>query len=168
MIDAGVDALKIEGRNRSPEYVKVATECYREAVDAIEDGKFSEELKKELIKKLGTVYNRKFSSGFLLGAPTNDDWTNIYGSNATKNKVYIGKVRNYYTKIGAAEIMVLSDEIKVGDNVMIQGNSTGVFEQKVDSIQINHKSVKTASKGQRAAIKLDRAVRPNDKVFIFQ
>jgi putative protease len=75
LIKLGVNAFKIEGRNRSPEYVKTATETYREAID--------EPLTKEkimmLMDKLKTVYNRGFSPGFYLGEPSTEAFTDVYG-----------------------------------------------------------------------------------------
>jgi len=166
LIDAGIDVFKIEGRNRSPEYVKVVTKCYRRAINAIKKNKFNNKFKEKLIKELLTVYNRKFSSGFYLGLPTNDDWTDLYGSGATETKTYIGKVRNYYQKIGVAEIILEAGKLKLDDEVFIIGSKTGVLRQKIKSMQINHKNVNKVKKGARLAVKTDKKVRKNDKVFI--
>jgi len=157
LINAKIDSFKIEGRNRSPEYVKVVTECYRKAIDKKAN-------KKLLIKKLKTVYNRGFSTGFYLGKPINQ-WSKAYGSKATKKKIYIGIIKNFYKKIKVAEIKIESHGLKLGDNLMIQGNKTGVFEQKLISMQINHKKVKSVKKGN-IGIKLKKIARENDKVFI--
>ncbi|MBW2995417.1 U32 family peptidase [Candidatus Woesearchaeota archaeon] len=166
LIDAGVDVLKIEGRNRAPEYVSVATKCYHEALDAISKNRFDEKLKQKLLKQLSTVYNRKFSSGFYLGLPTNNDWTDLYGSGAAETKKYIGKVRNFYQKIGVAELLIEADKIKIGNEIFIIGNKTGVLRKKISSMQINHKNVKQAEKGKRCAVVVDEKVRKNDKVFL--
>jgi putative protease len=164
LIDAGIDVFKIEGRNRAPEYVSVATKCYREAIDAVKDKTYDEKLKQRLIEKLRTVYNRKFSSGFYLGLPTNDDWTDLCG--ATETKTYAGKVRNFYQKIGVAEILLESGRLRQGDEIFVTGNKTGVLRQKIKSMQIDYKNVKEAGKGSRLAVKTDKKVRKNDKVFI--
>ena len=203
LIEAKIDAFKIEGRNRSPEYVKVVTECYREAIDIIrnslsknlsargwgtsiktsresnrlfpllntkleinnETKEYNNELKNKLIKKLKTVYNRGFSTGFYLGKPLNE-WSKAYGSKATKKKIYIGKVKNFYKKIKVAEILVESNLLKIGDQIMFQGPTTGVIEQKIISMQKNHNDIQLAKKGERIAIKTNRIVRQNDKVFL--
>ena len=162
-----IDIIKIEGRMRSPEYVKTTTECYREAIDAIDQNIYTEELKQELIKKIRTVYNRDFSAGFFLGKPINE-WTDAYGSKATKKKIFIGFVKNYFDKVGAAEIHVQSESLKVGDTIMFQGNKTGVFQQPLNSIQINGIEVKSAEKGKRVGISVEKKVRVNDKVFILK
>ena len=129
LISAGIDAFKIEGRNRSPEYVKVVTECYRVAIDT--------GFNKSLLAKLKTVYNRGFSTGFYLGKPMNE-WSKAYGSKATKKKIYIGRVKNFYKKIGVAEVFIEANRLNIGDTIMFQGPTTGVVEQKIGSMQQNH------------------------------
>ena len=165
LIEAGIDAFKIEGRSRSPEYVRTVTEVYREAIDSYP--KINEKLKEKLIKKLKTVYNRDFSSGFFLGKPINE-FTNVYGSKAAKKKIYIGYVKNFYKKINVAKIIIESNKLKIGDNILIIGPTTGVVEDKITSIQIAHKEVKEVRKGQRAGIKLNSLVRENDKVYLWE
>ena len=160
LIKAGISSFKIEGRNRSPEYVKTVTEVYREAIDNKNHNKTN------LLKKLKTVYNRGFSKGFYLGKPL-QEWSKTYGSKATKKKIYIGFIKNFYKKIKVAEIKIESHGLKLGDTLMIQGNKTGVFEEKVKSMEINHKQVKQVKKG-RVGIKLKKIARENDKVFIIK
>ncbi len=159
LIKARIDAFKIEGRNRSPEYVKVVTECYKRAID--------KGYSKELLDKLKTVYNRGFSTGFYLGKPMNE-WAGVYGSKATKKKIYIGKVRNFYKKVNVAEILIESSTLKLGDTIMFQGPTTGVFEEKIVSMEKHHKMIKKANKGERIAIKLRGNVRENDMVFLIK
>jgi putative protease len=160
LIKAKIDAFKIEGRNRSPEYVKIVTEVYREAIDKKNFNK------KRLLDKLKTVYNRGFSSGFFFGAPTKDDWINVYGSKATTRKQYIGKIIHFYNKINVAEIKIESIGLKVGDKLMIQGPTTGVYNQKINSMEINYKKIKKADKGKVVAVKLNNSARKNDKIYI--
>jgi len=159
LIKARIDAFKIEGRNRSPEYVKTVTEVYREAIDKPKN-------KKKLMDKLKTVYNRGFSSGFFFGMPTKDDWTDVYGSKAITRKQYIGKIIHFYNKINVAEIKIESIGLKEGDKLMIQGPTTGIFEQRVNSIEINHKKIKKADKGKVVAVKLNSSARKNDQAYI--
>lgn len=161
LIKAKINAFKIEGRNRSPEYVKTVTECYRKAID---DPKVD---KKKLLKKLKTVYNRGFSTGFYLGKPVNE-WSKAYGSKATRKKIYLGKVLNYYKKVKVAEILLETKDLRLNDKIMFQGNKTGVVEQKVTSMQIKNKKVKIAKKGRRVGVKTDTVVRENDKIFLFR
>jgi U32 family peptidase len=165
IIESGADSFKIEGRARSPEYVKTVTAVYRKAIDAYLEGTLNDELKEKLIKKVKAVYNRDFSDGFYMGRPI-QEWTDVYGSKATKKKIYIGKVRRFYQKISVAEILVESYELHLGDHLMIQGPTTGVHEQTIDEMQLEHVSIKAAKPKQRIAIKTNSLVRPNDKVFI--
>ena len=162
LIKAGIAAFKIEGRNRSPEYVKTVTECYREAID---NYKSLKNIKQKLLKKLKTVYNRGFSDGFYLGKPLNA-WTDKYGSKATKKKVYIGIVKNFYKQHSVAEIKIESGSIKVGNEIMFQGNKTGVFSQKVASMEINGKKIEHTDSRRNVGIKTENIVRENDKVFL--
>lgn len=159
LIKTKIDAFKIEGRNRSPEYVNTTTKCYRQAIDNKKTNK------KQLLNKLKTVYNRGFSTGFYLGKPINQ-WGKTYGSKATKKKIHIGKVKNYYKKINVAEILLESNQLKVGDSIMFQGPTTGVIEQNITSMQKNHKEIKKAKKQEKIAIKTSQLVRENDKVFL--
>lgn len=164
LIEAKIDSFKIEGRARSPEYVKVVTECYREAIDAHFRKKLTSQLKTKLMKRLEKVYNRGFSPGFYMGKPI-DRWTTPE-SKATEKKVFVGFVRNYYSKAKVAEIKLHSGSVKLGDKLMFQGPTTGVFEQKAVSMEINHKKVKEVKKGKSVGIKVSKAVRKNDKVFV--
>ena len=164
LLDSGITCFKIEGRVRSPEYVKTVVSAYREAIDAHKQGKFDKNLIDKLVEKLKTVYNRDFSNGFYFGMPTADDFTDSYGSKATTKKIYIGYVKNFYKQKGVVEIKAEADKIQIGDTLMIQGPTTGVQEQKIESMEVDHKSVKEAQK-QDVGIKINFTARPNDKVF---
>ena len=166
LISLGISTFKIEGRNRNPEYVKTVTECYREAIDAVYEKRFDKKLVKNLVQRLKRVYNRGFSSGFYLGLPTDEDYTKYYGSAAKTKKDYIGFVRNYYRKPGVAEIKLEANSVKLGDNIMFQGNKTGVFEQKIKSMEIKNKKVERAAKGMVVGVKVDKVVRKNDRVYL--
>jgi putative protease len=173
LIEIGIDAFKIEGRNRSPEYVKIVTEVYRAAIDFYFANKHKkdfktnfEALKKQLLEELKSVYNRGFSPGFYIGLPTNEDWAGIYGSKATAQKVYVGKIIHFYNKINVAEVKIETGKISIGDKIMIQGPTTGVYEQKVESMEVEHKKINEAKKGDVFAIKLQVIARKSDKVFI--
>lgn len=128
---------------------------------------FSKQLIKKLTKKLATVYNRGFSKGFYLGKPI-DEWAKAYGSKATKTKQALGFVKNYYPKVGVAEIKLNNNSLKLSDTIMFQGNKTGVFEQKVTSMQLNHKNITEAKKGISVGVKTIKKVRENDKVYLIK
>jgi putative protease len=105
MIDAGVRVLKIEGRARSAEYVREVSKCYDEAVRAIEDGTFDQAKTALWRERLATVFNRGFWDGYYLGQRLGE-WNTNYGSSATKRKIYLGKVTNYFKNLNVAEIKV--------------------------------------------------------------
>lgn len=167
LIEAGIDSFKIEGRVKPPEYVKTVVSTYREAVDAYFEGRYTKKLAEELEEKLKTVFNRGFSKGFFMGELI-DEFTDAYGGKATLQKDYVGVIRNYYAKVGVAEVKVESTPFKVGDIIMIQGPTTGVVEEKIESIQVNHKDVDVADKKKSVAIRYSHKVRVNDKVFVIK
>lgn len=164
MIDAGVRVLKLEGRARSPEYVKTVTQCYSEAVQAIEDGTYGEEKINAWMERLSTVFNRGFWNGYYLGQRLGE-WSHHYGSVATERKVYCGKITNYFTKIGVAEILVEATELHKGDKLLITGPTTGVVEYTVDDVRVDDQSVNTVNKGIRCSIASETLLRRSDKVY---
>lgn len=167
LIDAKIDAFKIEGRNRAPEYVKTVTQVYRAAVDSCIKGKLTKQIKGKLIKKLETVYNRKFHTGFYLGTPTAGDFTDLHGSASRTQKIYIGFVKNFYKKPKVAELKLETGTLKLGDKLMITGPTTGVVEFKNKSMHDNHnKKIRAAKKGDSIGIKVGKLARQNDKVFV--
>lgn len=166
IIKTGVDAVKIEGRNRSPEYVAAATKCYRTAIDAVAAGKFNKKLAQELTAELNSVYNRGFSTGFYLGSPTYKEFTDEYGNKSDTVKEYIGYVKNFYKKSSAAEIFIERGSVKKGDIILVIGNKTGTLKQKAESMQKNGKNCEHASKGSSVGIKMKSQARENDKVYL--
>lgn len=170
LIKAGLHSLKIEGRSRSPEYVKTVTRVYREAIDRPEIFKDSAKGKKELNRLIGeleTVYHRGFSSGFYMGKPV-DEWTDSHGSKAKKKKQYLGKIVNYYSKVKAAEIKIENNRIDKGETLLIQGPTTGSVEVTVASMELDRKKIDRAEKGMSITIRSDTRLRKNDKVFTFK
>jgi len=164
ILDAGVSVLKIEGRARGPEYVKTVVECYRQAVDAYFDGTFNEEKIQAWDKRLATVFNRGFWDGYYLGQKLGE-WSHKYGSLATKRKIYTGKITNYFTNLGVAEIKLETGSLKVGDEILITGPSTGVIETVVEEIRVDLNPVKEAKKGVYCSIPIREKLRRSDKVY---
>ncbi|MDE6870889.1 MAG: U32 family peptidase [Bacteroidales bacterium] len=154
IIDAGVTVFKIEGRARSAEYVKRVASCYRRAADAVCAGEYTGELAAGLKKELAEVFNRGFWDGYYQGARLGE-WSEVYGSKATRKKVYCGKVTNWFSKIGVAEILVESASVKAGDKILIIGPSTGVVEMDVKEIRVELKPVQEAGKGTFCSIPVD-------------
>jgi U32 family peptidase len=164
MIDAGVRVLKIEGRARSAEYVKEVSSCYVEAVRAIQDETYSRENKDLWIKRLSSVFNRGFWDEYYLGQKIGE-WNSNYGSSATKRKIYLGKITNYFTKLKVAEIKLENGNLNKGDTIIITGPTTGVVEYIIDEIRVDLKVTKSAGKGEICSIKTSDYIRRSDKVY---
>jgi len=158
---AGITAFKIEGRNREPEYVDTTVKIYRKALDK----QLNEKEIEESLKELKKVYNKEFSSGFFLGIPTNDDFSKTENSSATHKKDFIGRIYHYFPKVGVAAIKISSGEIKVGDELLILGDKTGVIRHKVERIEVDKKQVNEAKKGMKVGIKIPGA-KKGDNVYL--
>ena len=164
ILTAGVSILKIEGRGRSAEYVKVTTECYHEAVESVADGSFSQAKVADWTERLRGVFNRGFWDGYYLGR-TMGEWSERYGSQSTTVRTHIGKVTNFFSKLSVAEILVESGDINVGDTLLIEGPTTGVYETEVKELRLTTDPVPSAQKGQTCSIATTTLVRRGDQVY---
>ncbi len=164
IIDAGATILKIEGRARSPEYVKTVTTCYSEAVDSIFNEKYTSENIGQWKERLATVFNRGFWDGYYLGQRLGE-WSHVYGSKATCKKVYSGKANNYYSKIGVAEFFIENEPVREGDEVLITGPTTGVIQMKAIDIRNDNGPTKMVRRGEKCAFKVSREIRRSDKLY---
>lgn len=151
IIDSGVKVFKIEGRARSAEYVKRCASCYRRAADAVCDGNYTAEYAASLKEELSSVFNRGFWDGYYQGAYLGQ-WSEIYGSHASRKKVYCGKVTNWFDRIGVAEILVESTPLKLGTQAMAIGATTGVVDFTVNDMRVNLKPAEVAGKGVRCSV----------------
>ena len=164
VLRAGVRVLKIEGRARGAEYVKTVVESYRRAIDAICDGTFSQQLIDEQVNRLKTVFNRGFWDGYYLGRRLGE-WSGVYGSKATKRKEYVGRCTNFFTKLNVAEITLESGSLHTGDQLLIMGETTGVYEHTISEMRVDLKPVGEAVKGQALSIAVSEVVRRGDRVY---
>ena len=165
IVKAGVKVLKIEGRGRSADYVQTVVTCYKEALKAIEEGNYTPELIEKLTEKLRTVFNRGFWDGYYLGRKMGE-WSERYGSQATENKVYLGLVTNYFNRIGVAESRMQTDEtLAVGDEVIITGQTTGVYRGTVTEIRLDKGAVERVKQGDVYSFKTDTPVHRGDKLY---
>jgi putative protease len=165
IVDAGVSVLKIEGRARSGEYVKTVVECYNEALNSVLDETYSQERIDIWTQRLSTVFNRGFWDGYYLGQRLGE-WSKVYGSKALKTKVFLGKVSNYYGKLGVAEVKIeTGEELYVGDEVVFLGPTTGVVQQFVKEIREKLEPVEKVGKGQVFSIQTESLVRRADKLY---
>ena len=164
MMQAGVQVFKIEGRARGPEYVDTVVRCYREAVQAVQDGTFTEERKDDWDRRLARVFNRGFWDGYYLGQ-TLGEWSEVHGSMATERKVYVGRGVKYYNRLAVAEFKIEASPLSVGDRILITGPTTGALESTVEEIRFDLHPVQTALQGQHISIPLPTKIRPSDKLF---
>ncbi|HKK61403.1 MAG TPA: peptidase U32 family protein [Bacteroidales bacterium] len=164
ILDAGVSVLKIEGRARSPEYVKTVVSCYNEAIQAHIEGNYTREKIENWTTRLKRVFNRGFWDGYYLGQKLGE-WSEVYGSAATTKKIFIGKVTNYFDKIGVAEFFIETGELSVGDNIIIIGPTTGVIETTVEELRVDEKPCSKAKKGEQCSLPVKELVRRSDKLY---
>lgn len=168
LIDAGVRVLKIEGRARSAEYVRRCASCYRQAADAVCEGRYTPELAAALESRLAEVFNRGFWDGYYQGAKLGE-WSKVYGSSATRKKVYCGKVNNWFDRIDVAEIQVESAALQLGDEILVIGATTGVVERKVADLRIDFNSAAMAPKGVRCSVAFPgERLHRGDRVYIWK
>jgi Collagenase and related proteases len=164
MLDAGVTVFKIEGRARGPEYVRIVTECYKEAIEAYQNNSFSEEKIKDWDERLKRVFNRGFWNGYYLGQRLGE-WSNKYGNEATEKKQYIGKVIKYFSNLGVGEFLMETQSLSENEKVLITGPTTGALFLNAEDIRVDLKTVETTHKGDRFSMKVPEKVRPSDKLF---
>lgn len=167
MMDAGVRVFKIEGRARGPEYVRTVASCYNEAINAVLNGTYDRERINTWNERLARVFNRGFWDGYYLGQRLGE-WTEKYGSSATRVKVYAAKGVRYFDRIGVAEFLMEAGELHLGDEILIIGPTTGAVPMQVEEIRVNLKPVEKAVKGDSFSIKTDTKIRPSDRLYIWK
>mgnify|MGYP006290314369 CR=1 FL=1 len=164
ILDAGVSVLKLEGRARSPEYVKTVTECYKEAAQAYIDGTYTEAKIKDWKARLKTVFNRGFWDGYYLGQKLGE-WTHKYGSQATQKKIFVGPVTNYFSNIQVGEFYSEANNLEKGDKLLIIGPTTGVVEITLDEVRIDDQEVERVPQNAEFSIPVDTKLRRSDKLY---
>lgn len=164
MMDAGVRVFKIEGRARGPEYVRIVSTCYREAIESYCNNTFTQEKIDGWNEKLATVFNRGFWDGYYLGQRLGE-WTHRYGSGATKRKVYVGKAIKHFGNLGVTEFLVETQSVRQGDELLITGPTTGALFVTANDIRVNLQTVTEALKGDHFSIQINEKIRPNDQLY---
>jgi len=164
LIEAGVRVFKIEGRARSAEYVKAVSTCYDEAVRSVMDGTYRKEKIDLWMNRLSSVFNRGFWDGYYLGQRLGE-WNTSYGSRASRKKIYIGKITNYFTKLNVAEIKLENGDLERGDIILITGPTTGVVEYTAGEMRVDLKETDKAIKGELCSVKISEYLRRSDKVY---
>ena len=166
VLDAGIHTLKIEGRGRSPEYVDSVIRSYRKAIDALNDGRYTQELVEGLQGGLEKVYNRGHSDGYYLGRK--QGWSQTYGSKATRQKIEVGKVSNFFSRVQVAEITATTGELKIGDEYTIIGENTGVVSGVVEEIRVDEQAVEGVKGHCVFSIKVQDKVRRGDRLYLMK
>ena len=164
LLISGVTVLKIEGRARGPEYVKTVVEAYHQAIDALFEGTFTDELVENLKTRLATVFNRGFWDGYYLGKQLGE-WSGVYGSKATRRKQFVGKCTNYFGKLNVVEITLESSELSIGDTILFIGETTGVVEMTISEIRVDLKPTNKAVKGEKLSVPVKELIRRGDKIY---
>ena len=167
LVDAGVRVFKIEGRARGPEYVKTVVECYREALEILttDSSQWCEAKLDEWDERLSRVFNRGFWDGYYQGQRLGE-WTQVYGSQATEQKTYIGRGTKYYSKLGLGEFHIEAAELHVGDKFLVTGPTTGAVYGVIEEMHDDSNSaVEVAHQGSNVAFRVDAKIRKSDKLF---
>jgi putative protease len=164
VVNSGIDVLKMEGRSKGADYVYEITKCYREALDAVEEGTYTKEKIEDWMKRLSTVYNRGFWDGYYLGRKLGE-WTPNPGSAATERKVYIGKGTKYYPKIGIGEFLVETGTLKIGDTLMVSGAHIGMMKETMQTLVVNGLEAGEAKRGDKITFPVPAKVTHNDKLY---
>lgn len=164
ILDAGVSVLKIEGRGRSADYVDTVVRCYRQAVDALQDGTYSPEKIEQWTTELTKVYNRGFWDGYYLGR-TMGEWSDAYGSKATEKKIHIGQCVKYYPRIKVGEFVIASHSLQKGDQILVTGPATGVTRSQVKALRVDDREVESVQKGDLFTLPMPEPIRPKDKIY---
>lgn len=167
MVDAGVRVFKIEGRARGPEYVAETVGCYSEALQAIADGSYNEEMIAKWDARLVKIFNRGYWNGYYMGERLGE-WSAKYGSSATRVKSYAAKTMRYFSKLGVGEFRMEAGELKVGDEVVITGPTTGALIFTVKELRYDLKPVEKVQKGDLFSMPVPDKVRPSDKLYLWK
>ena len=160
LIKTGVSSFKIEGRARSPDYGAMVTGIYREAIDSYLNNPDDYKVNPEWMEELKSVFNRGFDTGFYFDTPFETSETN----QSKYIKKDIGQVVNFYNKVSVAELRVW-DDLKIGDKIMIQGETTGSVTHIIESMQVDGADVNHVSKNSNVGVLMPSKVRKNDFVY---
>ena len=174
MLDAGVRVLKIEGRARGAEYVDTVVRCYREAVEAWQNGEYSnnaviEPKIAEWDERLSRVFNRGFWDGYYQGQRLGE-WTHTYGNKATRTKIYAAKCTNFFKQLSVAEFLVEAVEsIDEGADLLVTGETTGVYECRAEGMRdADGHPTKSVKKGDYFSLKTDKLIHRGDKLYLWK
>ena len=158
LVDAGVAALKIEGRMKSPEYVASVVSVYRAALDRVLAATSDFQVLPAETERLEEAFNRGFTHGYL--ADIRDDRMMSY-TRPNNRGVPLGRVAG--TSPGRATIAL--DRSLESADVIEFWTATGRFAQPAGELGLELGSAAAAPAGERVTIVLEHPVRPGDRVF---
>ena len=165
MVQSGARIFKIEGRARSPEYVRTTVQCYSQALQAVLDGDFTADKVACWDDKLAEVFNRGYWEGWYLGAHT-PELASGYGSQATITKRFAGKCINFFNKASVAQFLVQADGFDRGTRLLVTGPTTGAVYVTPEKILVDEAEVSDIQKGMDITFKVPEKVRENDKLYV--
>ena len=176
LIDANIDAFKIEGRMRHPHYVEIVSKVYREAIDSYYDGTFSEEKAGKWVTELKKVYNRGFTPGFYFKRMTEEDHQHKSPANLSHYRyIRVGNVKSYNKSLGFAEIVLNNGYITNNDDIIILEKKNDTYvHQRAEVIKYQGNMVEKTPRGTKkeniiVELKIDKPIEGNpiEKVYIF-
>lgn len=162
LIEAGVASLKLEGRMKRPEYVAVATATYRGAIDRAISGRTDESAAREADRRLAQIFNRDFTTAYLLGNPGKEMMSDKRPNN---RGLLVGRVVSYDAQ-GKRVRVKLAEAISVGDQADIWVKTGGrVAETVRDLRDVKGRDIERGAAGDEVTFPLARAAHPHDRVF---
>lgn len=164
ILQSGAAVLKIEGRSKGAEYVHTVTACYREAIEAIQQGVYNISMVEAWMQRLSTVYNRGFWEGYYLGREMGQ-WTKTPGSMATEKKIYAGKGSRFYPKIQVGEFLIENGSLQEGDTLLLSGNAFGMEKIGFDTVLVNGEKHPKAVKGDKITFPFTHKITASDKLY---
>ena len=169
MAAAGVRVFKIEGRARGPEYVHTVVKAYDEALHAVAQGTLQSDPKRldEWDRQLASVFNRGFWDGYYQGQRLGE-WSDVYGSKATEQKVFCGRCMKFFSRLSVAEFLIAGEPLTQGDKVLITGPTTGAIITTASEVRLDDQPVPLAPRGAFISIAVPAKVRPSDKLYILR
>ncbi|MHA2393657.1 MAG: peptidase U32 family protein [Promethearchaeota archaeon] len=176
LIEANIDAFKIEGRMRHPHYVEIVTKTYREAIEAYYNGTFSKKKIGWWVTELKKVYNRGFTPGFYFKRMTEEDHQHKSPTNLSHFRyIKVGYVDKYRLDTKYASITLDNGYITKKDDLVIMGKDTDTYiHQKASDIMYKNEKTSKTPRGTTdnkvsVELKVDDAVigGGKDKVYVF-
>ncbi len=165
LADVGVRVFKIEGRGRSAHYVATVVGVYRRMLDDLQNGAYTRASAERAYSELERVFNRGFWSGGYYCGEKLGEWSGASHTQATRRRVQLGTVSNYFSRIGVMEFQLLQQEFSSGAEMLVEGPTTGVVELDAVELRAGGSIVDVARKGDLVTVAVPRKVRRNDKVF---